>query len=195
MLRTEIDKYYDCLTATHQSGEMDFALNKDRAHNVMVMRLLLNTSNSISMYCGKMSVFRQKFYDYISMNNTEKGEEPLGDYLKSLLVEEMNRFLMKKDAKLQIIVEKKDNEDSDELIFGDEFKQGVEEKKVEIFYLSDNMLFKDEISHFALSNTVIRMEKDRKERSAICAINPPKDLVNTMLNHFNTLMKMSTRVA
>jgi hypothetical protein len=129
------------------------------------------------------------------MNNTEKGEEPLGDYLKGLLVEEMNRFLMKKDAKLQIIVEKKDNEDSDELIFGDEFKQGVEEKKVEIFYLSDNMLFKDEISHFALSNTVIRMEKDRKERSAICAINPPKDLVNTMLNHFNTLMKMSTRVA
>lgn len=195
MTKNEIDMYYDRLTSTLESQKWDIALNKDRAHNAMVMRLLLNSSDNISMYCGEMSVFRQAFYDHISNNNKENDEERLGDYLKEKMIDSMNHFLSKDKANLQIILEKKVDQNSDDLIFGEEFKQGIAEGKIAVYYLSDNMLFKGDISHFAVSDSVIRMERDRKEHSAICAINPPEDQVTTMLNLFNTLKKMSTKLA
>jgi hypothetical protein len=194
MTRKDIDTYFAHLTQKYQSGEWDIALNKDRAHNVMVMRLMLNTSSRVSMYCGEMSIFRDKFYEHITESN-KQDDDSLGEYLKEKMVVAMNDFLSKEGACLRIILENGLDKRMDDLIFGDEFKQGISEGKIQIYRLNDTMLFKGDLSHFALSDQIIRMEKDSKEHSAICAIHPKADLLSNMSNHFDTLLNMSTSLA
>jgi hypothetical protein len=57
--------------------------------------------------------------------------------------------------------------------------------------MDDRYDFKGIWSHFAVSNDIIRMEKDSKAHTAICAIHPTDDIITKMQGHFGTLKNLS----
>ena len=63
--REEIKDYYLELIQNFKNKNPVFQYNKDRAHNSVVLRLMLDTSTSIKMYCGQLSVMRTGFYEHI----------------------------------------------------------------------------------------------------------------------------------
>lgn len=187
MRKVDLDTYYEELSAKLRSGAADIALNKDRAHNTTVMRLMFDTSDSVCMYCGEMSVFREPFYRYITDENPQgEGVETLGESLKRELQHAMARFLARDSAKLNIILEKRQEKIPDDLIFGSEFIDAIKNEKVRISYLRDDLVFEG-LSHFSFADKIIRMEKDMREHSAICAVNPPKESFDNLRSHFENL--------
>lgn len=78
--REEIKNYYLELRRDFETKSPIFQYNKDRAHNSVVLRLMLDTSTSIKMYCGQLSVMRKGFYEHI-----KNEDEILADELQSKL--------------------------------------------------------------------------------------------------------------
>ena len=101
----DLQKYYEFLHKKLMSGESGSVLNSDRAHNAVIERFMLDTSNNIKMYCGEMSVFREGFYRHIDqsvMDFMGDGQETLGSILKQQLCESLRGFINNSNSKLSI---------------------------------------------------------------------------------------------
>lgn len=87
------------LARAYDEGTSFFGRNSDHAHNAMVMKLMLEKSDSISMYCGEMSVFRKKFYDIIRQKDAETGNK-----IETLMAQALEAFCSKEKAEIKIIL-------------------------------------------------------------------------------------------
>lgn len=179
----DAEDYYNKLVSILQSNNFDIEMNRDRVHNSVIMSFVLEKSNSICMYCGEMSVFRKPFYEYIIRDN----HPDLGDFLKKKLSRSMSDFINRDDTDLQIILEKKMTSIPDDLIFEDDFLEAVKVGKIKISYLNPDIVFNNTMSHFSFTSRTVRMEKDKKEHTAIFSVNAPTNLIEDYKSHFNNL--------
>lgn len=180
--REEIKNYYLELRRNFETKSPIFQYNKDRAHNSVVLRLMLDTSTSIKMYCGQLSVMRKGFYEHI-----KNEDEILADELQSKLKESFEHFITKDNSKLIIILETYKDEYLKDLIYGDDFKRGLKNGKIELLKLNDKLTFKQQLYHFSLSDTmIVRIEQDKEQHSAVCSLNQ-KDIYDSVNNVFNKI--------
>lgn len=177
------DEYYQKLQAKFDSKKVDFELNENRAHNTTIVRFMLDNSNNINMYCGEMSVFRNNFYNYI--NENANGRELLGNYLKEKLVESLSSFVNRENSKLNIYLEKFNNDYFDDLIDLRIFCEGIAAGKINIYRLNDKLFLKSGLSHISYTDTnIVRMERDKYTHEAICAINVSQEIIKTWEDAF-----------
>ncbi len=172
---TDILTYYNTLKEAYETDKLYLSRNTDTAHNAMIMRLMLEKSTKIYIYCGKMSVFRRDFYDGLTASNLP------GEEIKSLVVEALNNFLKRKNSALEIILESEcDYSNLDDLIVdAREFR-----KKANIYYLPDSIKNKSQLKHFSFSGDekVVRIETDKSQREAICKIGLDSHLPSPLSN-------------
>ena len=187
--REEIKNYYLELRQNFENNSPIFQYNKDRAHNSVVLRLMLDTSTSIKMYCGQMSVIRTDFYEHI-----KKEDADLAEKLLSELQESFEKFITKDGNKLTIILETYKDEYLQDLICGDDFKRGLKNGKIELLKLNDKLTFKHQLYHFSLSDTmIVRIEQDKEQHSAVCSLNQ-KNIYDSANNVFNNIEAIAEKV-
>lgn len=194
----ELDTYYESLYKKFKSGNPDFELNHDRAHNTTIERFMLDNSLVINMYCGEMSVFRNNFYEYINKDNPSESEESekLGDILKKKLIESLERFIKKQDTQLCIFLEKFDESYFRDLIDRDIFTNGVHLGKIKFFKLDDELLLKKGLSHVSYTDSnIVRMEKNQSTHEATCAINTPMEIMDIWINSFNSIRSVAQPIS
>lgn len=156
------------------------------------MYFMLDTSNVVSMYCGEMSVFRESFYSHIdSDSNNDKG---LGQFLKNKVINSMTNFIDRDNAELQIILENKMFKLPDDIIFDNNFSEAIKYGKIKLSYLKPEMVFTSGMSHFSFTQDVVRMEKNKEQHTAICAVNAPNELIDSYQSHFENLKKAATPI-
>lgn len=197
MLIKDLSQYYNRLQSKLNSQKQDFELNGDRAHNTTIMRFMLNNSKVIDMYCGEMSVFRDNFYQYINEEHrqNEVQEELLGDYSKRELVDSLRKFVEKEDTRLNIYLEKFNEDYFKDLIDFQLFCEGISSGKINIYKMEDQLLLKSGLLHVACTDTkIVRMERDKYTHEAICAINVSQDIHEKWNDVFQSMHSVANPV-
>ena len=189
----EILDYYKTLREAYENNSLFFGTNRDHAHNAMVMRLMLEKSNNISMFCGEMSVFRKKFYDKIRENNPE-----LGDRIEKIMIDTLNEFVRKDNAIINIILTSFKSDYLEDLIVdGDSFV-----KVARIMYLPklsypgyDNAV--DLMNHFSFTEDrrISRVETKADEHEAILMIGEDPSVTDMPAETFEDLRRIATPVS
>lgn len=154
------EDYYDSLTEKLESKRLVAETNHDRIHNSAIMKLMLDHGGQIDMFCGSMSVFRDDFYNDIKRDNPEGSEAEI----KSMLANSLTSFLAKDGSRLRVVQEHSMERLPDDLIVSKSvFESAMREGKLEIYSLESNFLWKDMMSHFAISSVagMMRMETDK----------------------------------
>lgn len=185
----EMDRYYLDLKQSLETKAPVFQYNKDRAHNSVVLRLMLDTSTIIKMYCGQLTVMRTSFYDHIREENEELAKE-----LQSKLQESFKTFLSKDNSKMVIILETYKKEYLKDLISVEDFQKGLMDGKIELFKLSNSLTFKQQLYHFSLSDTmIVRLEQDKEQHSAVCSLNQ-KDIYESANSAFDKIEAIGEKI-
>ena len=181
----DIKDYYQLLQSKLKSDQPDFEYNKDRCHNSTVLRLMLDESKDIYMFCGELSVLRQPFYDYI----TESEGKQVSEMLVKSICDSFKSFVQDEDHQINIILESYNDDVFKDLICSESFFEGIDKSIIHIFSLSDKIDIKNELSHFSVSNRkIVRLEKDKIDHNALCSFN--NDLIFDMAK--NTFFKIKS---
>lgn len=185
----EIENYYLELKRNYDTDSPVFQYNKDRAHNSVILRLMLDTATIIKMYCGQLSVMRREFYNHI-----KDEDENLANELQSKLQESLKNFLVKDNSKMTIVLETYKEEYLKDLICPDDFTKGLKEGKIELFKLNDKLTFKKQLYHFSFSDTmIVRMEQDKEQHSAVCSLNQ-EEIFNSANGIFDKIEAIAEKV-
>lgn len=162
----EILKYYDELQKIYDSNELKFKDNSDHAHNAMILRLMLNNSNRIYMYCGSMSIFRNQFYNHIPVEYREA--------TKNLVREDLIEFLNRPDTEITVIMENDLPEGSGAELIVDAEMLSSRLTLLKLPNYDDNLYrsLRDDIYHFSFTEDgrIVRMETDKTNHKAVCRI-------------------------
>ena len=168
----ELQAYYEELIDALNSDTPSYHFTSDRTHNAIVMRFMLDTSSNINMYCGEMSVFRKNFFKHIEENNDNN--QDYASSIKNFLIKSFHNFMQKEGVSMNIIFESFENDYLKDLIFLEDFLIGISEKKINLYKLSDDFAFKNDLYHFTYTDKgIVRFEQDKLQHSAICTINEP----------------------
>lgn len=175
MTLEEATDYYTTLVRAINGNETTYFKNTDRVHNCEIVRSMLNESNEINMFCGEMSVFRKNFYRHINNDpaHQNNGDNiPLGTALSDQLKEAIEHFLQNGSNRLRIVLERYKASYTEDLIENTFISRGIRQKTIQIRTLSDSTLMKDNIDHFSFCTqpNVSRIEQDKENRSALCAV-------------------------
>lgn len=185
----EISHYYQELESAFASSNPIYKYNQDRSHNSVVMRFILDKSDSISMYCGRMSVFRKSFYDHFSDNEEAK------KFLITKMELSLKEFFSKDNSHLNVIFENYKPDYIDDLICKDVFLDGIKSKKVNLYKMDDKFSFKKSLNHFTLSDKgMARVEQDKLQHSAICSFHNTV-FHEALSNIFNKLLELAKPVS
>ena len=181
-----IRNYYDDIVAKTGQKELFYRYNKDRKHNAAIMAAMFDTSDTIRMYCGSMSVFRKGFVENIGEKDNE---------IIQLLWEKIQDFSKKPNASLDIIVENYPKEGfhdfHEQQLFVEMQNRGI----LTVSCLPDDLGFKETIPHFAFSSScIVREEQDKNSHSALCTIND-KEFLNDSQKLFHIIKDLSNKVA
>lgn len=187
----DLQKYYEFLHKKLMSGESGSVLNSDRAHNAVIERFMLDTSNNIKMYCGEMSVFREGFYRHIDqsvMDFMGDGQETLGSILKQQLCESLRGFINNSNSKLSIFLERYQDSYAEDLIAPEIFRDGISCGKICIYRFKNDIFLKNKVAHTSCSDkNFIRVERNPETHEAICTINASTDDLNNVNNMFTSM--------
>lgn len=177
------DYYNDIVNKTGKT-EIVYRYNKDRKHNAAIMAAMFDTSDTVRMYCGCMSVFRKGFVDNIGKD----------DEIINILWEKIEEFSKKPNASLDIIVENYPKEGFNDIHQQQLFVEMQHKGILTVSCLPDDLGFKETIRHFSLSSScIVREEQDKNTHSALCVIND-KDFLNDYQKSFNTIKELSHKV-
>ncbi len=176
MTYQDLEDYYKRLQESYDSKKASFHYNSDRSHNVMIVRLMLDNSSRLDMFCGQLSIFREGFFKKIRDTYTERENqiEDISAKLKDALTDSIKRFLKKENAVFNVIFENYKKEYLNDLIC-DELSDGIREGKINLYQLDDKLPNKEDLYHFAYTDSkIIRLEQDKEQHNAICTINDTK---------------------
>ncbi|MDE7431241.1 MAG: hypothetical protein K2N34_04925 [Lachnospiraceae bacterium] len=184
-----LDKYYQELCEAYDRNEWYFTQNEDRAHNAIIMRVMMEKASNIRMYCGEMSVFRKGFYRHVDEKYPGKGSELMNKVSEALL-----SFLDRDNANLAIVLERFDEDILNDLI--------VPRKKfqmslgVKLFVLPEEIGNKNAIPHLAFTNDerIVRLELNKQTHQAVCKIGEGEDM-KMVSPIFERLMKLAKPIA
>lgn len=186
-MNTEFNKYYNSLVEALDNGELFFTLNTDCLHNAAIMKLMLEKGTRISMYCGSMSIFKNKFYTNILDDSGNPDKD-----IKRKVSEAFVNFINRPGTHIDIILEKEPNNLTDDLIFDVEY---LNKESVKIFKIPDIIREKSNLNHFSFidNSEITRLETDPLQHTAICKIGL-SDKIKSPVESFNTLLDASSRV-
>lgn len=186
MTNPDLQIYYDKLMAFYKSGVLRSLPNNDRRHNATILCFLLDTSNEINMYCGEMSIFREKFYSYVGNG---------GDTLKEDVIGALNAFVQRQNVKLNIIVENYNDNLYADLISRDAFRSGIKSDKICIRKLNKNAAVTEGLSHSVYTETkCVRIEEDVEKHSAMFLANMSEILCDKFKSNYQYLTQSSDPV-
>lgn len=184
--------YYDTLSNDLKSGKPVTEQNHDRVHNVAIVRLMLENSSKVNIFCGRMTIFRSEFYEHIALSY---GRE-LADQLKEILAQSLRKFLSDKSKTLCILNENYHPEMMDDLIVPAElFRRSIANGNLNIKRLDDDFLWSDKLSHFCCAPDIsaMRLESDKSLHEGIFTANI-SGLVAMAETNFNDLWKYSVAI-
>lgn len=191
----ELDGYYKGLESAYRADEECIKKNNDRVHNSVIMCFMLNNMNSIKMFCGEMSVFRNSFYDHIKQDRTDGKGDEISTKLKDGLAKALDNFLSKPDSSLQILLENKLDLNNSIDFFHKDFFKKIQDGRIRVSYLGDELEEKEIYGHMTIGDTkMYRMENDKLYHSADCIFN--REGERSKLSHFfNHLLTYSTEIS
>lgn len=170
--------------AFYESGVLRSLPNNDRKHNATILCFMLDTSNEINMYCGEMSIFREKFYSYVDDN--------CGEALKEDVIGALNAFVQRQNVKLNIIVENYSDDIFSDVICADIFRAGIHKKKIYMRKLNKDSAVTDGLTHCVYTNTkAVRIEEDKDKHSGMFLANMSDALLDKLKSNYNYLTKSS----
>ncbi|MDE6206705.1 MAG: hypothetical protein K2M55_02745 [Muribaculaceae bacterium] len=186
-MNTEFNNYYTSLAEAFASGELFFTRNTDCLHNAAIMKLMLEKGTRISMYCGSMSIFKNKFYSNILDDNGKPDID-----IKRQVCEAFVDFINRPGTHIDIILEKEPNNLIDDLIFDVSY---LNNDSVNIFQIPNIIREKSNLNHFSFidNSEITRLETDPVQHTALCKIGL-SDKINSPVESFNTLLEASSRV-
>lgn len=181
----EILEYYRRLKEALDKGEVFEERNYNHSHNAMVMRLMLEASSDIYMYCGAMSIFRKCFYNKIRECN-----EIMGDEIEAIMRNTLSEYLENKKGKLNIILQKYKTEYLEDLIVEKE----VFLKRAKISALPDLPYegYKEsvkQVNHFSYTKDrkISRWEIDMVKHEAMVYIGDDRKITDVPVKIFKSL--------
>lgn len=191
MMYSDLQTYYDTLVQYQNSGQMHFLENEERRHNAAIILLMLNTSNTINMFCGEMSVFRSRFYAHVESKKTGEGV-----ILKRKMDEALRRFIEKPGTKLNIILERYDVSFLDDLISRNAFLEGMSSGKIVVRKLNKRWAGGHKLSHCVYTDQKsVRYEENQNDHSGIYISNMSRMLEDKVVSNFDNLTKVSEPIS
>lgn len=194
----DMESYYQQLMSYFQREEYKTTSNKDRAHNTTMLRFMLDNSNTVKMFCGEMSVFRNKFYDTIDRDNkacADDDSEGLGQTLKKKLIASLEKFIDDSNSHLDIILESFSSKYLDDLIDCNLFKDGIKNKKITLRYLDLDRIQTRYLSHFSFTDKkILRMETNKSTHEGICGFNIDQEIFDDMNKNFKIFTEASISI-
>lgn len=165
----ELINYYNNLCDAYDGNLKLFVTNHAYTHNALIMRVMLEKSNEVNMYCGEMSVFRKGFYDHIRKEN-----QALGDDMEHGMADVLKKFLTNPEKQLSVLFENyKDKYLSDLIVPLELFKAS----SVELLKLPDTIANKQYIPHISFTGNerMVRFELNKETHEAVCRIGINKE--------------------
>lgn len=194
--RLKIEDYYNLLLKYYSSGSFQTTSNQSHIYNNIMLRFMIDNSNELNMYYGRMFVFRKNFYEQINAENPVKNNEmPIGDYLKIKFIESLKKFIHKNNAKLNILIEKYTNNEFEDLIAPNLFKEGIDKGVIKIKKLDLNRIQTNLISYFSFTDKRILYLESNKTQSAIYAFGLDDETYNRFNENFKVMDKISSSVS
>lgn len=191
MTQKDLDNYYAELKKYLASGKVHSIPNSDRAHNATILRLMLDESDTVNMFCGKMSVLRDSFYNQISKDNDEK----LGSSQKDLMIQTLGKFLSRPNTRLNIIIEKLSSQNFSDLISSSIFKMGLRSGKISLRKTDNRLIVTEGVSHFTYTKRgIVRIEIEQEPHTGICTVNAPEDMLNILEYNYGVLERTSNPI-
>lgn len=188
--------YYQLLNQLAEDKSELRIMNDSPVHATIVMRVLLDHSSEVKMYCGKFSIFREcfrkKVKDYFEKNFSLEEKEslqrepfdPFGDLHDSL------RNFLVRGGKFQVIMEKEWELLKDDSVYTNVLKPYIDNGQVKFYHLE----VKPEYDHFTIGdNDKYRRESDKELRLAICCFNN-KEGVEILKTSYTQLLQNSIPV-
>lgn len=169
----EIEEYYKSLNEAYESGQKSNRFNKDRSHNAMIFRLMLDKSKEIYMFCGELSILRRGFQEHVK----EDCGNVDGEQIMNVMYNSLDRFLSDSEKKIHVILEKTVpsdfvNDFVSDFVKKELFEKALKKRQIELKALSDNLTSKEGLSHFTFTDAqIVRIEQDKIAHSAICTMN------------------------
>lgn len=196
MTLEEATNYYITLVEAINGNETTYFKNTDRVHNCEIMRSMLNESNEINMFCGEMSVFRKGFYRHIDNDPAHQNNVdniPLGTALQNQLNGAIEHFLQNENNSLRIVLERYKASYTEDLIENTLISRGIRQNTIQIRTLNDNTLMKDNIDHFSFCTqpNISRIEQDKENRSALCAVKLDDENIKSLRQVFMSLWNIA----
>ncbi|MBD5272045.1 MAG: hypothetical protein HDS42_02030 [Bacteroides sp.] len=185
-------KYYEEIRNDYQKGKINVVRNSDRSHNAMIMRLMLESSDEISMFCGEMSIFRKGFYDHIKTENKERGEK-----IEALISKALKDFIGREQAKLNIILPSFDESFLNDLIVEkEEFRKVA---NIHVLPSIDDKGYNEalkQLNHFSYTKDkkITRIEDDMDLHEATLIIGLVEPIAEKTKSIFNRLSKTAVAV-
>lgn len=165
----ELLKYKETIASCIEGDRNFFVLNDSAVHASIIVEGLLSHAKVINMYCGKFSIFRDRFYQKVFESIKEKNVA-FNPYETS--IDALVKFLENQNS-LNVIIA---NEDSDiHSITTDAIWSKIKK------YVGANLNFfqrkdaSDNLNHFMVADAKgYRYESDKIERTAIFNYNDPE---------------------
>ncbi len=186
-MNTELTEYYERLCKAYDSNEQLFITNHARAHNALIMRVMLEKAKEVNMYCGEMSVFRKGFYDHIRREDTALGNE-----MEQTMATVLTNFLTKPSKQLSVLFENYHDRYLDDLIVPLEIFKG---STVKLKKLPDTIANKRYIPHISFTGNerMVRFELDKDTHQAVCKIGIDKEK-DSPKKAFENLMQLADSI-
>lgn len=161
----ELTVYYHHLEEAFKRTEETYYFNNDRSHNATVMRFMFDNAKQVNMYCGELSVLREKFYDHIGKDSGKENAEKV----KDAMIDSLNAFFDRQDSKLTVVFESYSDKIFNDLICKDLFVSKLKENIISFYKLDEAFSFKADINHFCYTDSgITRFEVDKMLHNAIC---------------------------
>ncbi len=187
-MNTELTEYYERLCKAYDNNEQLFITNHARAHNALIMRVMLEKAKEVNMYCGEMSVFRKGFYDHI-----RREDSALGSEMENMMATVLTDFLTKPDKQLSVLFENYHDSYLDDLIVP---LETVKESNVKLKKLPDTIANKRYIPHISFTGNerMVRFELNKDTHQAVCKIGIDKEKESPK-KAFENLMQLADPIA
>ncbi len=160
------DSFYEKIKDEYDNNNSSSELNSDRLHNAAIMKLMLESSNEIFMFCGCLSVFRPEFYERIA----EVHGADTAEYIRIEMIKALAEFFADNNHRLNVILESGVNDLESSMIVDEEtVRAAVSGGNLKSSALNSSFLWGNSLSHFAYSkdSEMLRLESNKIEHTGI----------------------------
>ena len=161
----EYKEFYEKIKKELDESIPSSELNSDRLHNAAIMKLMLESSSNISMFCGSLSVFRPQFYELMAeLHGADTAALARLEVAKAL-----SEFLADSTRHLNVILEYSDEFDYSMILDKEIIRAAISDGTMSVYSLNSKFLWGNSLNHFAFSDDseMLRLEEDKIEHTGL----------------------------